>query len=335
LYSPRIYDHFFAKKTEVTIYTPRDVFDERLFDEFAKNNGLSVRVTYFDTNEEMLAKFKISRGVGYDLVVPSDYMVELLIKEKLLQKIDKSKLSNFNELDSRLLNKFYDKKNEFSIPAAWIPYGIGFNKKFFDLDNNVSWSIIFEGKGLGNNKISMLNDPREVLFLSSLYLFNSVRPFTPDRMNKIKDLLIKQKKHVEAYMEAGAKALLLSEIVPIAVLPAARMKEMGDTKNYGFVIPREGSLVDIITIGILATSKKADLAYKVIDFLISKEIGAYNFEAIACNPANKESYDLIKEEYSQNKAYFPDDEMFKRLKVLHNDVSPLALEKLWFLVKTA
>ena len=359
-YSPYMYEsikRFFANgKPEITIYTPREVFSLEKFKEFEKKTGIHVRVTYFNTNEEMLAKFKISRGIGYDIVVPSDFMVELLRKEKLLQKLDHKKISNYPKLDKRLLNKFYDPGDQYSLPVAWIPYGIGYNKKYFDFDDNASWGMIFERSHLmqlhlsqaymahkkgcldlpriSMPRISMLNDARESLFLGAIYLFGRVDGLTTEQWMQVKDLLVRQKSIIETYTEAGAKQLLLSDIVQLAVMPAARIKEVDDPENFGFVIPKEGSLLDIMALGILATSKKADMAHKLIDFLLSKEVGAYNFNEVACNPSNQEAYPLVDKKYRENKAFFPDDEMFKRLFILNNEISPALLEKIWFLVKS-
>lgn len=343
LYMPRMYRYFFPQKQVLVIYTPQEVFALEMLEEFEKRTGIQVKVAYFSSQEELLAKFKINRGVGYDLVVPSDYMVEYLIQEGLLQPLDHKKISHAKELDQRILSQFYDPKNKYSLPVAWIPYGIGFNKKFITLDNTVSWDIVFKRKALqalGDYKVSMLNDAREAVFLTSLYLFGSTQDFTGEKLEQIAQTLIKQKKIVECYVEAGAKQLLLSEIVPMAVIPAARMKEMGEfgmggLDYFGFVIPKEGSLVDIVNLVIPATTAKADLAHQLIDFLLSKEVGAYNFDVVACNPANKKAYDLVDKRYVRLKAFFPDDKLFNRLRVLNNKISPKILENIWFRVKSA
>jgi len=338
LYSPRIYNFFFDTKEVITVYTYREAFSVEKFEEFGEKMGVKVKVTYFNTGEEMFAKFKINKGRGYDVVVPSDYMVEHLIKAGLLQPLDLSKLSNFRHIDKRLLNKFYDPDNKYTVPVFWIPYGIGFDRKFFDLDNNVSWDIIFKKEVLkkyGDYKVSMTNDAREAVYLGAIYLFGTIDNLTEAQFDKIRDLLIAQKQIVESYGDASAKYLLLSGIVPIAAIPACRMKEIDDFENYGFVIPKEGSLVDIMSIGIPVTSKKADLAHKLIDFLLSKEVGAYNFNEVACNPVNVEAYELVDQKYAKNRAFFPDDEMFKRLFILNSQIRPSLLEKIWFLLKSA
>lgn len=331
IYLPRIYKRFFGERDVLTVYLTRETILDETFEAFEEETGIRVNLAYFDTNEEMFAKFKINRGEGYDVVILSDYMVENLVHANLLQRLDHSKISHLNVLDERLLNKYFDPGNVFTLPLNWFPYGIGFNKNEVQLDNNVSWDIVFNGE----YKVSMLNDAREAIYLSSIYLFGDIDDFSQERLDKIAELLIRQKKHVEAYVEAGAKHLLLTRIVPMAVLPGARMQEMENPEIFDFVIPREGSLVDLVNIGIPITSEKADLAHRLIDYLLSKDVGVENFNKLACNPVNKEAYALLDQRYAGSKAFFPDDKMFERLYILNNKISPAALERTWFLVKSA
>lgn len=338
LYAPRLYEYFFECNNVLNIYISRETVPEDTFLEFEKRTGIRVRVAYFDTNEELLAKLKINRGVGYDLIVPSDYMIELLIREGLLQPIDRSKITNFRYLDGRLLDKFFDPGNKYTVPLSWIPYGIVYNRNIINLDRkSVGWDIIFKPEALakwGDYKTTMVNDAREAVFLGALYLFQDVDNLTPERLAQVEKVLIAQRPIVESYTETGAKYLLFSNIIPLAVLPAARLKEMGDLKNFGFVIPKEGSIIDILNIGISVSSKKVDEAHQLMDFLISKAVSAYNFEVLDCNPSNTQAFSLIDKAYFQNKAFFPDNETFSRLHILHNEIPPALLEKIWFSVKS-
>jgi len=336
-YLPKIFNFFLRPEKELVVYITRETVIPEIFEEFEKKTGINLRVTFFDTNEEMFAKFKINRGSGYDLVIHSDYMGENLIRENLLQPIDKSKISNFDQIDKRLLDKFYDPGNKYTLPLSWIPYGIGFDKRIINLDNDFSWEIVYKKEALskfGDFKVSMLNDPKEVVFLTAIYLFGQIENLSNSQIEKIEKTLKKQKEIVECYVEAGAKYLLISKIVPMAVLPSARLKELEDPENFGFVVPREGSLIDIINFGILKKSKKADLVHELIDFLLSKDIGARNFDELACNPSNREAYSLIDEAYSKNKAFFPDDEIFERLYIINNKIQSDVLDKIWFSLKS-
>lgn len=343
-YAPRIKEFFFVDSKEITIYAPYAVFDVEKFKEFEKQTGVRVRVTYFETDAELLAKFKVSRGEGYDLIFPSDFMVEILVKEGLLQPLDKlripyhRKVDNRLLVDNRLMNRFFDLRNVYSLPSCWTTFGIAYDKKQIDIGDNVGWEVIFDPEFIkknGNYKVTMLNNPRETIFLAMVYLFGRVRNISDSDLKKVKDLLIKQKSFVESYTEAGAKYLLLSHVVPMAVLPAGRLKEMGNMKDYGFVIPREGSLIDIYNFAIPVTSKKASLAYKLINFMLSKEVSAHNFMLFDYNPPNREAYDLIDNKFSKNKAFFPDDETFNKLEVVNNEIPPEKLEKIWFSVKSS
>jgi len=336
LYIERIYESFGAEKV-LTIYTPYEVISVETAKEFERQTGIKVRITYFDTNEELLAKFRVNRGVGYDVIVPSDFMVELLRRENLLLELDHAKLKNFSSLDKRLMDKFYDPGDKYTVPVAWIPYGIGYNRDHINLDDGVGWDVVFNPeklRAIGVDKISMLNDALEVVSLAAIYLFGSNDNLTEEKLEQVKKLLINQKQIVESYAEAGAKFLLISEVVPFAVLPAARVVEIEDQEKFGFVIPHGGSLIDILTLAIPATCKNVDEAHQLVDFLISRDIGVQNYEIFYCNPSNVESYKLVDPDIYSNKNYFPENDVFDGLHILNNQLSLPVLEKLWFSIKS-
>lgn len=117
LYLPLVF-HSSADDKSITVYMFTEYVSPDSIKDFEKSTGIKVYVQYFDSNEELYAKFKINRGDGYDLVTPSDYMVEMLRKDGLLQKIDLNKIPNFAQLDNRLLNLNFDPQNQFSIPLT-------------------------------------------------------------------------------------------------------------------------------------------------------------------------------------------------------------------------
>ncbi|MCK4517577.1 spermidine/putrescine ABC transporter substrate-binding protein [Candidatus Babeliales bacterium] len=337
LYAPCAYEFFSTPERSLNLYTFRSTICPEVIREFEQKTGIVVRMSYYDTNEELLAKFKVSRGKGYDLIFPSDYMVELLREDDLLQPIDHKKIANVSQLDSRLLNRYFDPENRYSLPVAWSVYGIGFDKNMIDIDAKYGWRSIFE---LGNKKqkISMINDAREALFLGAIYLFGKVDALVDSQIDQVQELLVKQKEFIEAYTESGAKFLLSSKIVPIAVMPASRAKELideHDIDRYGFILPAQGSLLDIINVAIPVVSKKSALAHKLINFLLSKHVGARTFKILSSNPANRESYKMIDKKYCDDRSFFPDDKAFKKLHSIHNRIPMRRIEKLWFSVKSA
>lgn len=339
LYLPRVYDLFLKQEKVLNVYVFREIIADEIFAEFEEKTGIHPVVTYYATNEELLAKFKISRGKGYDLILPSDYMVECLREEGLLHKIDKSKIPNAALLDERFMHKYFDPQNDYSLPFCWTPYGIGYDKNEVADDQASDWRLIFERGPAGQERqrISMLNDARESIFLASVYLYQDTSFFTPDRIAAIQNLLTEQKKFIECYTESGAKYLLLSDIVSAAVVPLTRMKEIVDEgKHFGFVLPRQGGLVSIENVAIPVCAKRVDLAHQFIDFLLSKEMGVASFDLYGSLPANKAAYDELKVTYKEDASlFFPDDEMIKTLHLINNQIPAPVIEKLWLSVKAA
>lgn len=333
LYTPCIYNYFFENKNTLQVYAFLDVIAPEMFEEFEKKTGTKVVVNYFETNEELFAKFKINRGTGYDLILASDYMIDIMRKDGMLAKLNHAEIHNGQELDERLLNRDYDPENKYSYPVCWIPYGIGYNKNEHDLSQeHASWDFIFKPSTM----ISMLDDARESVSLASIYRFGKVGKLNDNQFEEVKQILIRQKPFVEAYVESGAQYLLLSDIVSIAVFPAARMNNlMKEDDRFEFVVPTAGSLLTIENLAIPAASEKQELAHELLNFLLSRFVGAFNFESFGFNPSNKLAYKDIDQSFYNNKSFFPDDKVFSRLYTIGTAIPDKKLEELWFSVKTA
>jgi spermidine/putrescine transport system substrate-binding protein len=342
LYSSKLKDFFFPDRT-LRIYTFVNNFLPDSIKEFERLNGVRVVVRYFDSNEELFAKFKISRGVGYDLVSPSDYMVEALIKEDLLQKLDHTKLPVIRELDHRLIKLPFDPENAYSLPLMWVPYGIIFSKSIFrDVPDKISLSLLFEnpklykGSMLESYKICMIDDCREALFFAYLYLFKEFKHFSSERLEKMKNVLINQKNWVESYSNQELKYYLLSGTVKVALAQLVHVKKLVEENGvFDFKIPEEGSLISIENLVIPKTSNHADLAHKFINFILSKEVAHKNSSFYGFNTTNRLSYEYIDKKSLDNKHFYPDDAMFKKMHLLGNAIPLKVFEDIWLTVKSA
>ena len=114
---------------KVVIYNWSEYIPDGVLDSFTKETGIKVQYSTFDSNEVMYAKVKILKGRGYDVIIPSAYMIEKMAREGLIQKIDKDKLENFSNLDPSLLNKSYDPENRYSVPYLWGSTGLALIEK--------------------------------------------------------------------------------------------------------------------------------------------------------------------------------------------------------------
>lgn len=344
LYVSVVKDYFFPAE-ELYVYTFVDMFHPEGVIAFEQENKVKVILRYFESNEELLAKFNISRGAGYDVVMVSDYMVEFLRKDNLLQKLQYDQLSVMQELDPRLKNKFYDPDNSYSLPFSWIPYGVIFNKNLFtSVPEQAGLHILFsdpEKRLHGITKpyrICMTDDSREAIFLAGRYLFGADSTFTKKQLIAIQALLIKQKRWVESYVKDQDLGYpLLSGLIKASFAPLFSIdKVLKTSQNFIFMIPHEGSLLSIENLAIPITcKKKVRLAHKFINFMLSKNEAARISNLYGMIPSNKAAYQLLRPEMTKNNHVFPDDEQFAKLHLLTNDVPQKAFEEIWLAVKSS
>jgi spermidine/putrescine transport system substrate-binding protein len=333
----------FKEHGVIRIYSFSDSISPESIQLFEKKFGIKVILKYFDTNEELFSKFLIGGGEGYDLITPSDYMVEVLINNDLLHKLDHSKLDIMNDLDPRLRNKFFDPKNNYSIPFSWVTYGIVFNKNVFkkipekiglDFLFNPTFAMQFNEKGRCAYKVGMIDDYREAALLAGIYLFGDAIDFDSNQLQKIQNLLISQKKWVEFYESQDMRYFLLAGIVDVAIASSSwmgRMRQIVD--NFDFKIPHEGSLMVIENLAIPSSCKNVDLVHKFINFILSEDISVLNSFIFGFNASNKKAYKHLDEDILKNRNVFPDDEIFSKLHLMHNNMPVKKFEEIWLKVK--
>lgn len=340
LYLPKI-KTFFIKDQSIYVYAFVDMISIDTIKEFEKKYGIKVSVKYFDSNEELFAKFKISKGEGFDLITPSDYMIEKLRQEGLLAKLDHTKIPLIKHLDSRFMNRYFDPENKYSLPYFWTAYGIVYNKKIFKKPID-SLDIIFKHpKHFAHLitqplKICMLEEFREAAFFASQYLFGYKKQLSNKDIKKIKDLLMQQKQWIETYLHQDMRYYLFSEVFHVAITSSSYIKRVLELSNdFAFVIPKEGSLLSIENLAIPKKSKKKDLTHTFINFLLTRENLCYNSQEFGYNPANKLSYQDIPEKLRKNPNFFPDDRVFATLYLLRNDLPIKKLNDMWWEVKSS
>lgn len=274
LFSPKVIDKIgFSHQKSLAVFTFAKFIDSKCIKMFEKENCVKVNVNYYENNDELLVKLRKTGGSGFDIIIPSDYAVELLIRDGLLKKLDKEKLNFIDKLDPNLMGKYFDPENNYSMPYAWETYKIGYNKKMFN--GNVpmeSWKVVFDEK-YSPKAIVMNNTPREAILLAAFYLYGSIDNIDDKKLKEIKDLLIRQKKWVEVYSDRRSDYYLASEACSIAVGSSGEIwRAARADKNIGYVIPQEGTFMILDSVVISAKSANEDLAYKFMNFLYRDDI---------------------------------------------------------------
>ena len=225
--------------TVLNVYNVGDYIDESLISKFEEETGIKVLYETYDTNETMYQKVK-SGSTNYDLVFPSDYMVEKMINEGLVQKIDFENIPNMKYIDKSFLNPIYDETNEYSVPYMWGTFGILYNKKMVKEPVD-SWDILWNPKYKGN--IMMFDSVRDTMGIALKKLGYSMNTTDLKEINEAKDVLMKQKDLVLAYVNDEGKDRLLGEEVAMGIIYSGdAVTLMDENPNLDYAIPKEGSI---------------------------------------------------------------------------------------------
>lgn len=287
LYLPYAY-RLFNKETTLTIFTPPLLLDPEYIKKFEQKTGVRVTLSYFENGAALLSKLEATNGQGYDLVLPDDHTLDVLITSGMLKQIDKNKLAFWSQLQPALLNPYYDPENKFTLPYYWGIYGIGYDSTQFSdgLPNN-SWGLIFDRALCPHAHICMTDDPREAILIAAKYLFGSIDALKEESAQEaVKQLLIKQKKQVEVYTLARADSLLQTQSCSLATIASPEAWRVSRlSPHIKMTIPKEGSFFIIDSFGILKDSSKDDLIYEFLNFIFEEESvkhhsGLYGF----CSP---------------------------------------------------
>lgn len=262
-----------TRKKTLSVFTFAKFIDSECITRFEKETGIKVNVNYYENNDELLVKLKKTNGAGFDIIMPSDYAVQLLIRDGLIKKIDKTRFNFLDKLDPSFVGRYFDPENQYSIPYAWETYKIGYNKRIFSGTKLIdSWKLIFDRNYI-KGRIVMNNTPREAILLTAFYLFGSIDNIDDEKLKKIKDVLIEQKEWVEAYSDRRSDYYLSSEACLVAVGSSGEIwRATRMDTSLGFIVPKEGTFLIIDSVVLSAKSNNDENAYKFINFLYKDEI---------------------------------------------------------------
>ena len=296
-----------------------DTYEDGMLDvnrEFEKLTGIKVNYVTFESNEDMYAKIK-NGGASYDIVIPSDYMIERMVDENLLQTFDPTQLPNYHYIDNKYKNMYYDPEDTYSVPYNVGMVGLIYNTKMVD-ETPTSWKIMWDEKYAG--KILMIDNPRDAFAIPQKILGYSFNSPDSKQLDDVAQMLIDQKPLLQGYvmdevfnkMESGEAAM-----VPYYVGDYIIMKEINP--DLAFVYPEEGVNIFVDAMCIPRTARNVDAALKYINFMLDPEIALTNAWYIGYaspNTAVLESEDYA--EMAENQYLYPDDAHMPNVEYFHN-----------------
>ncbi|MGH9316944.1 MAG: ABC transporter substrate-binding protein [Thermoanaerobaculia bacterium] len=318
------------KKLNVYIwseYLPKEVIDE-----FTKRTGIAVRYDLYDSNEPVLEKLQ-SGVADYDIVVPSDYMVRILIQLKLLRPLDKARLKNLGNLDPRFLDTSFDPKNAYSVPYVWGTTGFGYNrtKAAGPLD---TWAPLFEPSNKG--QILMLDDMRECFAVALKYLGHSLNATDPAVLKQAAELLKKQKALVKTYNSGDYENILASGDVVFAHGYNGQLAKLvrRDPQKFGYVLPKEGATIWMDSVCIPARARNVDSIYAFLDYILEAEVNAQIVNGISYASANVPARKFIQPAVLNDPAIYPSESALARCEFLEDiGEATTLLDRYWTEIK--
>lgn len=310
-----------------TNYLPREVIDG-----FEKKTGIKINVDTYDSNEAILEKLQ-SGVADYDIVVPSDYMMKILIPEGLVQTLDHARLPNFKNLDPRFLNQKYDPNNGHSIPYLWGTTGIGYDKQKIKEPVD-SWRALFDARHTG--RILMLDDAREAFGAALRILGKSINETDPAVLRQAADMLKKQKALVRTYNSSDFANLLAAGDVDVAQGFNGEMAEVvanaPDRLAYG--IPKEGGTLWIDNAALPKGARNLDAAYAFLDYVLEPEVAAKIVNGVHYAGANHAAFPLIDARIRQDPSIYPPQEILARCELIEDlGETTQLIDELWTEVK--
>jgi spermidine/putrescine transport system substrate-binding protein len=299
-----------AGEKNLYYFTWSDYVDQELLDGFHAKTGITVVVDTFSSNEELLAK--VQSGVsGYDVVVPSDFMVSIMAHQGLLAKLDHPHLSNYQFLETFLRNLPFDPEQDYAVPYLWGTVGIGYDSAVIS-DPPRSWDILWDARFMG--RISMLNDQREVFGMALRSLGYSLNSQDPVQIEQAKRKLIAQKPLVRMYTSEAFDHLLVSGDIVLAHAwggPVARA--MQERSSIQYVVPQEGGTIWTDCLVVLESSPRKAMAWEFINYLIDTDVAQATSERLLFASANRLVKARVASSVRNNPAVYPPQEVIDRM----------------------
>lgn len=296
-----------SKNGQVIVYNWGEYIDPEIIDLFEEETGIDVIYEEFETNEIMYPKIQ-SGAIAYDVVCPSDYMIQRMIENDLLAEINYDHIPNLKYIGDNYMkmSRQFDPENKYSVPYLWGTVGILYNKKMVDEPVD-SWGILWDKKY--EDSILMQDSVRDAFAVALKYLGYSLNSTDLDELEAAKNLLIEQKPLVQAYVIDQVRDKMIGGEAALGVIYSGEaLYCQQENPDLDYVIPKEGTNIWIDSWVIPKNAKNVENAEAFINFLCRPDIAKMNFDYITYSIPNTAGRDLIDDESLRNSPIaFPDD----------------------------
>lgn len=319
------YRHFTkGSSNELYVYNWGEYIDETVIEQFEEETGITVVYDMFETNEEMYPIIEAG-AVQYDVICPSDYMIQKMMENDLLMELNFDNIPNIEYIDPVYMekSKSFDPQNKYSVPYTWGTVGIIYNVQLLEklgIPAPTKWSDLWDPRYKG--EILMQDSVRDAFMVALKMNGHSLNATDPVQLEEAKDLLLEQKPLVQAYVVDQVRDKMLNAEAAVGVIYSGELLYLQEeVENLGleyelkYVIPEEGSNVWLDSWVIPYNARNKENAEKWIDFLCRPDIALKNFEYITYATPNRGAFEMLDEETQNNKSVFPDNSILERCEV--------------------
>lgn len=325
-----------SKNGQVIVYNWGEYIDPEIIDLFEEETGIDVIYEEFETNEIMYPKIQ-SGAIAYDVVCPSDYMIQRMIENDLLAEINYDHIPNLKYIGDNYMkmSRQFDPENKYSVPYLWGTVGILYNKKMVDEPVD-SWGILWDKKY--EDSILMQDSVRDAFAVALKYLGYSLNSTDLDELEAAKNLLIEQKSLVQAYVIDQVRDKMIGGEAALGVIYSGEaLYCQQENPDLDYVIPKEGTNIWIDSWVIPKNAKNVENAEAFINFLCRPDIAKMNFDYITYSIPNTAGRDLIEDESLRNSPIaFPDDSKLENCETFRflGDDNDALYNRLWREIKS-
>ncbi len=311
--------------SELSVYNWADYIDEELLAKYEEEYGVKIIYDTFASNEDLLAKLQAG-ATGYDVIVPSDYMVAQMIELGLLAEINKDNIPNIGNLDPKFMDAPYDPGNKYCLPYQWGTTGIAYSTTVFADETPDSWAYLFDPamaeQWAEAGGINLLNDQRELLGAVLKYLGYSVNDTDEKHLEEAKNVLLAIKPYVKTFNSEGYddELLIPGEVVISHAWSGDAFLVMDETYDetteesaWGYAIPKEGAVIWQDNMCIPATSQRQATAEHFINFLLEPENSAAITNFTFYGSPNKAAEEFISADILEDPGIYPPPEVMDKL----------------------
>lgn len=323
-----------AEPRRLNLFIWSEYLDPALVTKFEREHDCKVVIDLYEDAESMLAKLETG-GAAYDLVVPTDYLIPRMIRRGMLAQLRHENIPNLTNLAPRFRNPPYDPGNRHTVAYQWGTLGV-LARPAADQPLPETWGVIFDEK-LAPGPVVLMDSMRDLLGAALKYQGHSLNSTNLAELRAARDLLLRAKRRARSLDgSVAAKNKVLGKSAQAAIVYSGEgLRAMSEDASVKYFVPKEGSLVWVDSLAVLAKSPNRDLAERFINFILEPAHGAQLSKFTQFSSPNQAALPLLPVEDQRNPALYPQGEFAERLEYV-SDPGPATrlYDEIWTQIKS-